>query len=1246
MVKRSNPIPFVKYIAIALCLALVVSHASARQSDFDLDSDSPSIVVESQKQGEWITDFEIGLKRSQLRNVPLLVVLGAEWCGWCKKLEEDLDKEEASGIWEDWVIVKIDVDHSPEVASKLEANALPALRVLGIRGDVVGTMEGYVPLAELESWLEEQHEKADPILQQVLYGTSKPTNAQLDELIAFLSHRTPAIRTAAIDRLAKHPHVSLDALTRIMRSGKLAERLSAIEILERLGAPLASYDPWDGEPMGEAQITALLEWARAFSEERRSGEESNSPSIELPADIDKTLSRYLEVDDNAAISMLANLSRFGNALMPNVDQRMSLNGDLPPQATQRLRLLAYMLTASPKLRLSQPGLLAALARSDASSRHQAANTLFSEAEQIDLPLVDYLSRDDDPLIREFAVRKIASLSALNEENVKRLLGDSSLAVRTGVLAGLAENATGSMTTILCEYLQRETNEDLLVYGAKCLGEQNVADESVINTLVSLLLNDSWRVRAATLDAAYNTVKPKGYGSNKQKVSSSLSLAIVKCLEDKDTFVSNRAFRLLPYIVTESNAKDIARLITNAPDQLDTKNQSDIRGSSLFTSPPAELIAVGKEWLKSDSLDEQTRAAHMLAALSPASLEPKLASLLSSNEAAIRLIGYRSILSLLEQHRGKEIASFANQWRASKLGREHIARWSKIQERLPAKSSEPKSERQSRDSSEDTVSAEEPIDQDANAKPSNSLMGILFGDSSGDTSPDSEGQQNGTNERADMDESVDAANSVDDATNTPPPKENDLPDKLAQIDDLFGGTAPATKPKEATVKKEPSSAKSQTQKGGSPSKWLSLWLKQDKEVQPNWWRDCNEIVSQRIVAANDADESRWLEAVHLALGNTDRVDAVLLEINKQISDRAYLIEATKKKLPSAAQLVAWISSEQRVALLKSLPPETWDNASESGAIMAQICHYDNEEIALWLIERESKSSDGNKLNAIRVKRLLNCLLGEEDNPLDNYLFPQTEFSAPSRVMPVNALSAITFLTERYAKESNPRSRAIVLAALSWIDRSAAVAIAKEILMDESSSIELTPIAQQIVFEDLPAHSNVAARELVMSPNLAVMQQALTQLSLPAAGLHADADVPVPAFYSTSWEDEFKFPVLPSDLQSLEVKLLEVERLNDPKLSVRARLLLLSLGHNYEASLLEPLKDILQNKTKLSHVIAAAHIAGLRVDPEALASYEAAMNESDSNELKEFYRALAKIPKNKQTSEFKALRKKVLAKSTGR
>ncbi len=109
----------------------------------------------------------------------MLVVFGAKWCSWCRLLEDELKKDEASEIYKQWVVVKVDVDDQPELAAELQASALPALRILGLERTVIASHEGFMKVDELQTWLKENLSAADPKIQKVLYDSGKPSEQQI-----------------------------------------------------------------------------------------------------------------------------------------------------------------------------------------------------------------------------------------------------------------------------------------------------------------------------------------------------------------------------------------------------------------------------------------------------------------------------------------------------------------------------------------------------------------------------------------------------------------------------------------------------------------------------------------------------------------------------------------------------------------------------------------------------------------------------------------------------------------------------------------------------------------------------------------------------------------------------------------------------------------------------------------------------------------------------------------------------------
>ncbi len=79
--------------------------------------------------------------------VPCVVDCGAEWCGWCKKLEPIMAKVQKK-YGNRLQIFRVDVDKSPKIQKLFEAQSLPTLIFVDASGNGVKA-EGYMEESEL-----------------------------------------------------------------------------------------------------------------------------------------------------------------------------------------------------------------------------------------------------------------------------------------------------------------------------------------------------------------------------------------------------------------------------------------------------------------------------------------------------------------------------------------------------------------------------------------------------------------------------------------------------------------------------------------------------------------------------------------------------------------------------------------------------------------------------------------------------------------------------------------------------------------------------------------------------------------------------------------------------------------------------------------------------------------------------------------------------------------------------------------
>jgi thioredoxin 2 len=102
----------------------------------------------------WITDADDATfgEVAECAKIPVLIDLWAPWCGPCRMVSPALEQL-ARDLAGQLKLVKVNVDVSPQVSRRFDAQAIPTLLVLR-DGKVVARQTGAAPLAALRAWIE------------------------------------------------------------------------------------------------------------------------------------------------------------------------------------------------------------------------------------------------------------------------------------------------------------------------------------------------------------------------------------------------------------------------------------------------------------------------------------------------------------------------------------------------------------------------------------------------------------------------------------------------------------------------------------------------------------------------------------------------------------------------------------------------------------------------------------------------------------------------------------------------------------------------------------------------------------------------------------------------------------------------------------------------------------------------------------------------------------------------------------
>jgi thioredoxin-like negative regulator of GroEL len=118
----------------------------------------------------WQPSLKTAHRLAIQQNKPIMVVFGAEWCTYCKKLEKNTlsNTQLSKYINSGFISVHIDVDEQERVAQILEVKSLPCTIVLSPSADLLGRIEGFqAPNAMYQKLAEAQNLHVTTTTEQV-----------------------------------------------------------------------------------------------------------------------------------------------------------------------------------------------------------------------------------------------------------------------------------------------------------------------------------------------------------------------------------------------------------------------------------------------------------------------------------------------------------------------------------------------------------------------------------------------------------------------------------------------------------------------------------------------------------------------------------------------------------------------------------------------------------------------------------------------------------------------------------------------------------------------------------------------------------------------------------------------------------------------------------------------------------------------------------------------------------------------
>jgi thiol:disulfide interchange protein len=109
-------------------------------------------LFKSSKAIVWQPNLQTAHRHAIAENKPIMIVFGADWCGFCTKLEKQTlsSPDVAQYVNDNFVSLHLDFDKEKRIREILEVESIPCIVVLSPNADLLGRISGFKTAAPLQ----------------------------------------------------------------------------------------------------------------------------------------------------------------------------------------------------------------------------------------------------------------------------------------------------------------------------------------------------------------------------------------------------------------------------------------------------------------------------------------------------------------------------------------------------------------------------------------------------------------------------------------------------------------------------------------------------------------------------------------------------------------------------------------------------------------------------------------------------------------------------------------------------------------------------------------------------------------------------------------------------------------------------------------------------------------------------------------------------------------------------------------
>ncbi|MEK6234009.1 MAG: thioredoxin family protein [Planctomycetales bacterium] len=208
---------------------------------------------------------------SDQRGRPMVVVFGASWCGWCRKMSvETFAHEKVKALQDKFLWVKLDADKDKEIAALFRAPSVPYTVVLDAEGRLLGARGGFLSPDKMVEFLTDSLEQPVPgavTLVETLSRLRRSETAEqhgklVGQLIDRLAEPSRFGRKAVLASLRAKGSSIWPVLAESMADDRLAVRAAAAGALRHCSGENLPFLPFAPAEVRRKQHQAWNDWIK------------------------------------------------------------------------------------------------------------------------------------------------------------------------------------------------------------------------------------------------------------------------------------------------------------------------------------------------------------------------------------------------------------------------------------------------------------------------------------------------------------------------------------------------------------------------------------------------------------------------------------------------------------------------------------------------------------------------------------------------------------------------------------------------------------------------------------------------------------------------------------------------------------------------------------------------------------------------------------------------------------------------